>query len=97
MDDGTPRATSVTMDRTIPLPAHSTRSTAFVRILNLAAWKHLRQIKGWRAFGKCGMVITVGFAASPGVMREMAREAMKGWGHLSGVGWCVVRSDLAAQ
>ena len=85
------------MDRSIPLPAHSDRPTTFVLVTSLSQWKRMRQIKAWRAFGKSGMVITVGFAASPEVMREMATEALKGWGRLPGVGWCVVRINLTAQ
>lgn len=85
------------MDRSIPLPVHSDRPTTFVLVASLADWKRMRKIKAWRAFGKGGMVLTVGFAPSPEVGREMAREALKGWGRLPGVGWCVVRIDLTAQ
>lgn len=85
------------MDRTIPLPVYSDRPTTFVLVTSLSQWKRMRPIKAWRAFGKGGMVMTVGFAASPEVLREMASEALRGWGRLPGVGWCVVRVDLTAQ
>jgi hypothetical protein len=50
----------------------------------------MRRVKGWRAFGKGGMVLTVGFEASTATIREMAREVLKT------TGWCLVRVDLTA-
>lgn len=78
------------MDPRIPTPTITGRTTTFVLVTSLAAWKRMRRIKGWRALGRGGMVLTVGFEASAATLREMAREVLKT------TGWCLVRIDLTA-